>query len=84
MDGKTLILGGKSVRLLTGFGYSESVLLGIIKHSVLLHRTSWLSGQQSFVFGRSRVQISARRPVILIEVFRSFPQSLQTNEGIAP
>jgi hypothetical protein len=35
-----------------------------------------------FVFGRSRVQISARRPAILIEIFRAFPQYLQANSGI--
>jgi hypothetical protein len=42
------------------------------------HRTSWLSGKHS-VFRRFRPQISARRPAILSEVFRDFPQSLQAN-----
>jgi hypothetical protein len=37
-----------------------------------------------FVFGRSRIQISARRPAILIEGFRGFPQSLQANAVIVP
>jgi hypothetical protein len=33
---------------------------------------------------RSRTQISAQRPAILTEVFRSFPQSVQANVGILP
>jgi hypothetical protein len=36
------------------------------------------------VFGRSQIQISDRRPVILIKDFRGFPQSVQTNAGIIP
>jgi hypothetical protein len=46
----------------------------------ILQRTLWWSGQHSsFVFGSSQFQISARRPVILSEVFRDFPQYLQSN-----
>jgi hypothetical protein len=37
-----------------------------------------------FVFGRSRIQISARRPAILAEDFRGSPQSLQANAGMVP
>jgi hypothetical protein len=45
-------------------------------------RTSLSSGLHCcFVFGRSHVKISARRPPILTEVFRVFPQSLQANAG---
>jgi hypothetical protein len=37
-------------------------------------RKSWWSGLHScFVFGRSRVQISAQKPDILTEYFRGFP-----------
>jgi hypothetical protein len=39
---------------------------------------------QSFVFRRSRVQISAQGLAILTEVFRGFPQSLQENSRIVP
>jgi hypothetical protein len=47
------------------------------------YRTSRPNGQYTcFVFGRSRVQISSRRPAILTEVFRGFPQSLDANSGI--
>jgi hypothetical protein len=38
----------------------------------------------SFVFGKSRVHISTRRPANLAEVFRGFSQSLQANFGIVP
>jgi hypothetical protein len=34
--------------------------------------------------GRTRVQISTRRPAILTELFRDCPQSLHANAGIAP
>jgi hypothetical protein len=37
-----------------------------------------------FKFGKSQVQISARIPAILIEVFRGFLQSYQINTGIVP
>jgi hypothetical protein len=48
-------------------------------------RTSWSSGLHSYlVFGRYRVQISARRSAIVTEAFRSFAQFLQANSGIAP
>jgi hypothetical protein len=36
----------------------------------------------TFVFGRSGVHISARKPDILTEYFRRFPQYLQANAGI--
>jgi hypothetical protein len=46
-------------------------------------RTTQTNGQHScFVFRRFRVQIPARRPVILTETFRDIPQSLQVNAGI--
>jgi hypothetical protein len=35
-----------------------------------------------FIFGRSRVQISARTPSVLTEAFSGFPQSLQANGEI--
>jgi hypothetical protein len=35
-----------------------------------------------FVFERSRIQIPARTPAILTEVFHGFPQYLQANAGI--
>jgi hypothetical protein len=47
------------------------------------YRTPWSSGWQSFVFGRSRVHILARRPAVLSEGFRGFPQSTQVYAGIA-
>jgi hypothetical protein len=34
-----------------------------------------------FVLDRSRVKISVRRLPVLTDVFRDFPQSLQTNSG---
>jgi len=37
-----------------------------------------------FLFGEPRIQISARKPTILTEVFRDFPQSLQANARIVP
>jgi hypothetical protein len=40
--------------------------------------------RRSFVFGRFRFQIPARRPAILTERFRGFPQSLQENAEIVP
>jgi hypothetical protein len=47
--------------------------------------TSWSSGEHScFVFGRSWVQISVRKPAVVTEVFRGFPQSLQVNVEIVP
>jgi hypothetical protein len=36
------------------------------------------------VFGRSRVQISARRPAILIEDFSEFPQFLEESTEVRP
>jgi hypothetical protein len=36
------------------------------------------------VFGKSRVQISAWKPVILTEIFNGLPQSLKANAGIKP
>jgi hypothetical protein len=37
-----------------------------------------------FVFGRFRVQISVGKQTILLEVFRCFPQFLQTNSAMVP
>jgi hypothetical protein len=37
-----------------------------------------------FVFGRSRVQISVRKPAKLTEGFRGFSQPLQANTSIVP
>jgi hypothetical protein len=37
-----------------------------------------------FVFWGFRVEISAQRPSILTQVFRSFPQSVKGNTGIMP
>jgi hypothetical protein len=49
----------------------------------LLYRTSWPKGQHfCFVFGRSWVQISARRLALPTEVCCGFPQSLQETSGI--
>jgi hypothetical protein len=42
------------------------------------------SRHSCFVFMRHRVQISARRPAILIEVRRGFPHSLQASAWIVP
>jgi hypothetical protein len=45
----------------------------------LLKKKSWSSGQNAcLIFGRSQVQISARRPAILTD----FSQPLQANSGI--
>jgi hypothetical protein len=41
--------------------------------------SGWLSG---FLSARSRIQIQARRPVILSEVYRGFPQVSQRNVGM--
>jgi hypothetical protein len=46
----------------------------------LVHRTSWSSS--SFIFGRFRVKVQARRSTILR--FRGFFQPLQENGGIFP
>jgi hypothetical protein len=49
------------------------------------HRILWSSGYHScFIFGRSQVQMLARRPAVMTEVFHGFPQSLQADAGIAP
>jgi hypothetical protein len=45
----------------------------------MLQFSSW---HTCFIFGRSRVQISARRPAIQIEGFRGLSQSLHANAGI--
>jgi hypothetical protein len=48
-----------------------------------VHRTSLPRGQHfCFIFGRSQVQISGRRPAILTKAFRSFLSYLQANAGI--
>jgi hypothetical protein len=45
-----------------------------------LPERKWLALR--FVFGRSQVQIQARGPAFLTEVFRGFSESLETNAGI--
>jgi hypothetical protein len=48
-------------------------------------QTSRSSGKHTcFVFGRSRVQVSARRTAILATGFRGFLQSLEGNARIVP
>jgi hypothetical protein len=48
-----------------------------------LYQTSQPSGCHSwFLFGRSRVQISAQRPSIMIEAFHFFPQYQEAGAGI--
>jgi hypothetical protein len=60
-------------------------VLNFVVSKELSARTWWSSGYYScFVFGRSRVQISVQRPIILTEFFRAFPQSLQTNAVVVP
>jgi hypothetical protein len=60
----------------------------VFKHyldELLIHRyrTSWSSGKHScFVFGRSRVQVSARLPAIVM--FHGFPQFREANAEILP
>jgi hypothetical protein len=51
-------------------------------HGVTTQKTTTDFELRGRVFGRSRVQISAWRPDILTEAFRSFLQSLQANAGI--
>jgi hypothetical protein len=48
----------------------------VISHKYsIIHTAKWLHT----VFGRSRDQIYARRPAILTDISRSFPQSLEAN-----
>jgi hypothetical protein len=49
-----------------------------------LYGVWWGSFSFNFVFERSRIQITTRRPAILTEVFRGVPQSLQANARIVP
>jgi hypothetical protein len=59
--------------------YLQNIILGIS------NRKSWSSVYHTcFVFGRSRVQISAQIPATLTEIFRDFIQSLQMNADIVP
>jgi hypothetical protein len=59
-----------------------------VKRNELMSSSSWLLRPKVkvewFVFGKSRVQISARRPAILSWVFSSFSSSFQANAGIVP
>jgi hypothetical protein len=39
-------------------------------------------GHSCFMFGRSRVQVSTQKPIIMTEVFRGFTQFLQANARV--
>jgi hypothetical protein len=63
----------------------ETLFIQQINKYKCISSQSWPSDQHScFVFERSWIQISAQRPAILIEVFRSFSQSLQANTSTVP
>jgi hypothetical protein len=47
-------------------------------------RQNYKKSGPSFVFRRSRFQISTRIPAILTDVFSGFPESLQANAGVVP
>jgi hypothetical protein len=75
-------LGGLSVRPHVLF---PKLLIGFRLNLTLGDRMSWSSGYHfCFIYGTSRVQISARRPVIPTEVLYVFSQYLQANERIVP
>jgi hypothetical protein len=72
-------------RTATGYAYAHvrtCVCMYVCTHARKQARI-YVSGQHScFIFGKSRVQILDRRPVILIKIFRGFPQSFHTNPEI--
>jgi hypothetical protein len=50
--------------------------------STMLHST--VAVVEWVVFGRSRVQFSARRPAVINDIYRGSFQSLKANSGIVP
>jgi hypothetical protein len=71
------------IELVAGSCERGDNLLGSIKGGNIM-TIDFRRGTSCLVFGRAWDQISARRPAILTEVFRGFPQSLQANSEIAP
>jgi hypothetical protein len=58
------------------------VNLKLIHHSSKTESSAGSGYHNYFVFERSRVQISTRRPACLTEIFRGFSKSIQANIGM--